>query len=278
MSDLRHEIARRVPLGIRMGGRRLFYWGSSETCDFCGSSVRTYLTNGSDIPVLSRRGVVGGMARPSDRCPVCHAQDRTRLLRFYLERRHADLGSGLSTLRVLNVAPDLGLVLWMQALRGVAYTGTDIDGARYRHVARFVVADLTDLPFDEGSFDVVICSHVLEHVPDDRAAMRELHRVLVPSGEALLLVPLSTDGGGMDEDPTIVSPTERERRFGQWDHVRLYDRGSFDMRLGSAGFEVSVFDPFGCDAAEAAARKLNPLELLTVATRVEQEWVGSSGG
>src|SRR6056297_747590 len=81
MSDLRHEIARRVPLGIRMGGRRLFYWGSSETCDFCGSSVRTYLTNGSDIPVLSRRGVVGGMARPSDRCPVCHAQDRTRLLR-----------------------------------------------------------------------------------------------------------------------------------------------------------------------------------------------------
>ena len=264
---MQHEIARRTPLWMRMGGRRVFYFGTAEKCDFCGSSVRTFLPNGNTFPILTERQVVGGMQRPNDRCPVCHAQDRTRLMQYYLEHR---LGAGRgrdATLRVLNVAPDRGLVFWFQRIAGIDYTGCDLDAARYSHVKNFVEADLTDLPFDDDGFDVVICSHVLEHVPDDAKAMQEIFRVLKPGGQALLLVPLATDGGVTDEDPSVSDPRERERRFGQWDHIRLYERGDFVARIEQAGFAVELFDSYAEDAAEAEKRKLNPLELLPVATK-----------
>ena len=97
--------------------------------------------------------------------------------------------------------------------------------------------DLTRLPIRDASFDVVICSHVLEHVPDDRAAMREIRRVLKPEGWALLMVPYDRARPTTFEDPSIEDPAERERLFGQHDHVRLYGRDYAD-RLREAGLEV----------------------------------------
>ena len=267
MSQFRHVVARHVPLWVRMGGRKIVYRGSSRTCEFCGSSVRTFLTNGSDIPVLRTRKVIGGVPRPEDRCPVCHSQDRTRLMRFYLEREMGVSPGQKKRLRILHIAPDLGLVLWIKKFREIYYVGTDIDRARYRHVPNFVEADLTRLPFGDGEFDIVICSHVLEHVPDDRVAIREMKRVLAPGGVALVLVPFATDGGETDEDPRVSDPQERERRFGQWDHVRLYTREDLVSRLGEAGFEVELFDAYREDPIEAERRMINPLELLPVAMR-----------
>jgi len=100
-----------------------------------------------------------------------------------------------------------------------------------------LVHDITHIPFPEASFDWVYCSHVLEHVPEDRRALSELLRVLKPGGQAVILVPLK--GESTDEDPTVTDPMRREERFGQFDHVRQYGLDFVD-RLQEAGFEVRV--------------------------------------
>ena len=99
--------------------------------------------------------------------------------------------------------------------------------------------DIQDLPFEPSSYDLIVCSHVLEHVPDDRRAMKELRRVLRPGGLALLQRPIDFEADSTVEDPDESDPDERTRRFGHTDHVRKYGRDIED-RLRTAGFDVSV--------------------------------------
>ena len=101
--------------------------------------------------------------------------------------------------------------------------------------------DITAIAYPDAMFDVIYCSHVLEHVADDRQAMREFRRALRPEGWAGLLVP-TNDGVPTREDPTITNPEERRRLFGQENHVRLYGYHYVD-RLRAAGFTVRVFTP-----------------------------------
>lgn len=112
----------------------------------------------------------------------------------------------------------------------------------------------------------MICSHVLEHVNDDRQAMRELYRVLAPGGTAILLVPMSSRATTY-EDPSITDPQERIRHFGQFDHVRLYGRDYAD-RLAGAGFNVEEFvfaDQYGPE--EVFRYGLMRGELMQVGTK-----------
>jgi len=97
--------------------------------------------------------------------------------------------------------------------------------------------DITAIPFNDHTFDVILCSHVLEHVQDDRKAISELYRVLKPGGWAILMVPIDLDRATTFEDPSVIDPKERERLFGQHDHVRWYGR-DFLTRLEQAGFIV----------------------------------------
>jgi SAM-dependent methyltransferase len=126
---------------------------------------------------------------------------------------------------------------------GPGYVSVDLDSP-----LAAVKADLMDLPFGPGSFDVVLCSHVLEHVADDRRAIGELRRVLRPGGFAAVLVPLH---GGLEEtleDPAVTTPQARLATYGQADHVRLYGR-DFPARLAGGGFRaverVSMFESLG---------------------------------
>ncbi len=185
---------------------------------------------------------------------------------MYLSR---EVGFGTGSRSVLHVAPDYGLYLWLMRQPNVDYTASDLDTSRYRHIDNMQTADLTDTPFESDAFDIVICSHVLEHVPDDGKAMREIHRILKPGGQALLLVPLAIDGGGTDEDASITDPKEREERFGQWDHVRLYGREDFLRRMSDAGFEVTVYNPFEAAPEEAECLHLNPFEVLPIGFKPE---------
>ena len=133
---------------------------------------------------------------------------------------------------VLHIAPEkvLGEALAKGQLE--EYISGDLDSPR-----AMVKLDVTDLKFPDGSFDCVICNHVLEHVPNDRQAMRELFRVLKPQGFAVLQVPIALSQPATVEDLETASPEDRELRFGQADHVRLYGTDYVD-RLDSVGFDV----------------------------------------
>jgi predicted SAM-dependent methyltransferase len=164
---------------------------------------------------------------------------------LYLEKRTNLLSEHL---RVLHVAPERIFEERLRLRPNLDYVSTDLDRDR-----AMVKADITALPFGDDSFDVILCSHVLEHVVDDRKAMRELHRVLHPSGWALIVVPIASRRDETFEDPAVLTPADRERVFGQADHVRIYGR-DFKARLEEAGFTVSVED-YARELGDVGARR-----------------------
>jgi SAM-dependent methyltransferase len=102
-----------------------------------------------------------------------------------------------------------------------------------------IKADICNLPFEDASFDWILCNHVLEHIPNDQKAMQELFRVLKPGGKALLQVPLDPKRNSTFEDNSITDKTERTKIFGQYDHVRVYGLDYFD-KLHNIGFQVNA--------------------------------------
>jgi SAM-dependent methyltransferase len=134
--------------------------------------------------------------------------------------------------RVLHVAPEPCIGERLAAQPTIDYLSADLDASR-----AMVGMDLTHIELPDASFDVILASHVLEHIPDDVSAMRELRRVLRPGGRAILAVPMRAV---TSEDLSITDPEERRRVYGQDDHVRAYGRdGVFEQRLRAAGFDVT---------------------------------------
>ena len=102
--------------------------------------------------------------------------------------------------------------------------------------------DITDMKiYKDNTFDFFICSHILEHVEDDKAALSELYRVLKPGGMGILMTPVINKKGIQDEDPSVKNKHERIRRFAQDDHVRLYQRSVFIERVKAAGFKIHTY-------------------------------------
>jgi SAM-dependent methyltransferase len=168
----------------------------------------------------------------NDQCPGCGSLMRHRAIVLYVrdvlhlaERR----------LSVFHIGPAESVRGRLSRLDSIDYLSADLEPGKAD-----VEADITNLQFDSGTFDFVLCVHVLEHVPEDRKAISEMHRVLRPGGTALIMVPPS-DLAVTAEDPSVTSPTERERLFGQHDHVRLCGVDYKD-RLEEPGFEVQVVD------------------------------------
>jgi SAM-dependent methyltransferase len=145
-------------------------------------------------------------------------------------------------LHVLHVAPEGPLVHLFRARREIAYVPADLDPLQYRELGGVTFADVASLPWDDDSFDLILCNHVLEHVPNDRKAMKELYRVMRPGGTGIVQVPYAQNLANTIEDPFINNPTEQEHRFGQRDHVRIYG-SDYILRLEQAGFKVDLFDP-----------------------------------
>ena len=201
---------------------RLFYRGDRVVCPCCGWHGKAFLPAGSVV------------LRANAECPNCYARERHRLLYLYLTRETTILSTST---RLLHFAPESSLRNIFEKNDNIDYITTDLEDPSVK-----VQMSITDIQFDNDSFDCILCSHVLEHVPDDRAAMQELLRVLKPSGFAILQVPIKDLPEGRTlEDDQVVSPDERERVFGQRDHVRIYGRDFYD-RLVAAGFTVTVRD------------------------------------
>jgi SAM-dependent methyltransferase len=142
---------------------------------------------------------------------------------------------GRHDLKMLHVAPEKVFEGLFRKQLGSGYLTADL-----RNPRAMVSMDITDIQYPADTFDVIYCSHVLEHVQDDRKAMREFARVLAPSGWAILLVPIVCDQ--TFEDPSVTDPRERARLFGQEDHVRKYGL-DFADRLRDSGFQVDVIYP-----------------------------------
>jgi SAM-dependent methyltransferase len=172
--------------------------------------------------------------RPNALCWRCGAQERHRAQWLLRERRPQLLDEARS---LLHFSPEWCLRRHLAALPGLRYVTSDLDRAQEADLR----LDVTALELPDDAFDAVICSHVLEHVRDDRAALRELRRITAPGGFTLVMVPLALDRASTYEDVSITAPQEREQAFLQHDHVRLYAPDIAD-RLRAAGFAVEIAD------------------------------------
>ena len=137
-----------------------------------------------------------------------------------------------SALKVLHFAPEQAFYKLFRNQKNLEYTTTDL----FSPLAD-VKADICDLPFEDNQYDVILCNHVLEHIPDDMKAMQELYRVLKPGGMAILQIPQDLSRATTFADDSITDQKERAKIFGQYDHVRIYGRDYFD-KLRSIGFKV----------------------------------------
>lgn len=165
--------------------------------------------------------------------PSTLSLERHRLLWLYLVGQ-TDFFS--APLKVLHVAPEQAFYKRFRKQQNLDYTTTDLLSP-----LADVKADICDLPFDNNAFDVILCNHVLEHIPDDTKAMQELYRVLKPGGWGIFQVPQQLSRETTFEDNRITDPKQRAEIFGQYDHVRIYGRDYFN-KLRSIGFEVDEVD------------------------------------
>jgi SAM-dependent methyltransferase len=171
-------------------------------------------------------------------CPGCGSLPRHRLMWLYLRDELDEKAS--RQIKLLHVAPENCLATKLRRLDHVNYLGIDLKPGRATSAM-----DVTGLDFPDNSFDVIVCSHVLEHVEDDRKAMAEMFRVLRPGGWSILQSPLDLNRSETFEDATVVDSKRREQLFGQFDHVRAYGR-DYVARLEAAGFSVSFSDYLVC--------------------------------
>jgi SAM-dependent methyltransferase len=207
--------------GLKVLG--LFYRGQEVTCPVCSHGFRKFLPYGRINP------------RENALCPNCLSLERHRLMWLYLKERTAFFRSGL---QVLHIAPEACFIKRFEKIHGDRYITADIESPLAK-----VKMDIHQIPFGENTFDVVLCNHVLEHVKDDIKAMNEIYRVLKPNGFAILQVPFFNPvPDATFEDPTIMDRQEREKIFGQDDHVRKYGK-DYPQRIKRAGL-TPLEDPY----------------------------------
>lgn len=223
-----HFVVAWMLFSLPEGVRRVIFRGEKYYCPLCEAHLSTFLR----------------LHRPYHLfCPVCRSLQRPRLIWLFLQQR-ADFGNGAGK-KLLHIAPEPALSNRLRRMKGLDYISGDLYDPK-----AMVKLDICSLQFPDNTFDVILCSHVLEHVEDDQKAIRELSRVLKGSGWAVILVPITAQA--TIEDPSVTSPVERERLFGQFDHVRRYGP-DFRSRLESNGFRVQVIPTSDlADEGEAA--------------------------
>ncbi len=225
--------------GLWQISQSVFYYGHRYSCPFCKSNLRMLLPGGSDLPVIKEMNIIGGGRRKNCICPRCYSTDRDRLIYLYLVNFTKIF---TDTNKMLHVAPSGSLKALLQNIPTLDYR----EGIKYHqgfyYSKDISIIDIRQLDFEDNSYDIIFCNHVLEHIPEDHQAMKELYRVIKPNGWAILQVPISTVLESTYEDPNIITEKDREKHFGQFDHVRIYGK-DYTERLKAAGFEVEEILP-----------------------------------
>ncbi|MDA8589188.1 methyltransferase domain-containing protein [Flavobacteriaceae bacterium] len=197
----------------------ILYRGNKFTDPINGKSYRKFLPYG----YLKQRD--------NALSPGTLSLERHRLLWLYLNNETIFFSR---TLKVLHVAPEQCFYNLFKNLKNINYTTFDLNSP-----LADIKGDICNLPFKENSFDFILCNHVLEHINDDKKAMKELYRVLNKNGTAILQVPINQKSNKTFEDSSIVDKKERIEKFGQYDHIRLYGLDYF-KKLESFGFKVDA--------------------------------------
>lgn len=204
-----------------------FLKGKTFTDPIDGKSFRYFLPYGY------------GSQRNNVLSPSTLSLERHRLLWLYLKNetnffsKDSENSSGL---QVLHFAPEQCFLKRFKNLKNIDYTTTDLESP-----IADVKADICNLPFEDNSYDIIFCNHVLEHIPNDTKAMQELYRVMKVGGMGIFQIPQDLSREKTFEDNTITDQKERAKIFGQYDHVRVYGRDYFD-KLRSIGFKVEEVD------------------------------------
>lgn len=210
------------------------YIGNKVKCPFCKKYFRKFLSSGLDFSILKEKNIVGAGHRLNVICPRCRSTDRERLIYLYIKNKINLFQQIQNKINLLHIAPERNLQKIFILHPNIKYFSIDLNSP-----LAMIKMDITDIKFKGNSFDIIICCHVLEHILDDQKAMSELYRILKPKGWAILQVPISPMFKKTYEDLTIKTPKEKEKIYGQNDHVRIYGQDYSD-RLIKAGFNVKI--------------------------------------
>jgi len=175
---------------------RIIYKGNNVSCPICAGCYKKFSVS---------------QGRPNAKCPACESKERHRFLWLYL-REKTGFFSDKKKIRVLHFAPETEIQKILKLYPHICYISADIESD-----SAMIKMDITDIIFRDNCFDLILCSHVLEHVADDKTAMKELFRVLKLHGKMLLQIPVI--GDKTIEDFSITAEKGREKIFGQKDHV-----------------------------------------------------------
>jgi SAM-dependent methyltransferase len=199
----------------------VFYYGNNVECPIDGKTYRKFLPYGRL------------QSRPNALCPSSLSLERHRLMWLYLKDRTHFF---TDRLKLLHIAPELCFMKIFDQMDNLEYITADLESPLAK-----IKLDVMNMPFEDNSFDVVFCNHVMEHVENDIMAMSEIYRVLKPGCWAIIQSPVYPYLEITIEDTSITDPKDRERVYGQDDHMRKYGK-DYGTRLQKAGFQVKEDD------------------------------------
>ncbi|MDG3580781.1 class I SAM-dependent methyltransferase [Galbibacter pacificus] len=222
----------------------VLYKGNTYTDPIDGKSYKSFLPYGY------------GNQRNNVLAPGTLSLERHRLLWLYLAN---ETDFFKTPIKLLHFAPEQAFYKRFKKLNNIEYTTTDIESP-----LADVKADICNLPFEDNTYDVILCNHVLEHIKDDEKAMQELFRVMKPDGWGIFQIPQDINRKNTFEDDSITNRKERAKIFGQYDHVRVYGMDYFN-RLRNIGFKVEEVDyPKQLPSKDIQRYALNPNEIIPV--------------
>ncbi|RIA10271.1 methyltransferase family protein [Flavobacteriaceae bacterium MAR_2010_72] len=199
--------------------------GDAVFCPICQSSFKFFVPGGMNYRLHAR-------------CYHCNSLERHRLLFLYFDMK-LKLFKTRTQLKVLHFAPERFFYDLFSNLEHIDYMPCDLFPEFYNYQGELKVekVDMTNMPYRDKTFDFIFHNQVLEHIPNDQLAMKELYRVMKPGGSGVFQVPIDYTRARTYEDFSITSPEARQKAFGQHDHVRWYGR-DYKQRLESVGFKV----------------------------------------
>jgi predicted SAM-dependent methyltransferase len=228
--------------------RSILLYGNNFSCPVCNWKFRKMLDAGIQV-------------RKNARCPRCSSLERHRSIWAYIQN-NTTLFNVEKHFDILHVSPEFCFARKFRRIRHMNYVSIDLDYSLANQKA-----DITALPMDDSSFDCFICLHVLEHVENDKTALKELNRVLKPGGWGIIQVPMDLSLESTFEDSSIQNPEDRKKNFWQHDHVRLYGKDTGN-RISNAGFKVNYIEPeSSLSAIDCKRFNINPGEPFYFVTK-----------